>query len=344
MTLRVADYIAKFIYDYGVRHVFMLSGGGIMYLTDALACNKNLKAVCLHHEQAVAMAAEAYAKVTGHFGVGYFTTGPGATNALTGLVVAWLDSVPCLFISGQVKRREAVYKAKILGLRQFGVQEINILPMVESVTKYSAFVDRPEDIKYHLEKAIYLSKEGRPGPVWLDIPLDVQCALVNPKTLKDFKPHKNIEEISNKRIEKVVQYIKLASRPIILAGRGVRISGAIDSLLKFAKKYKIPIVTSFLAMDIIDSNHPLYAGCVGIKGNRAGNLAVRNCDLLIVIGSNLPVAQIGYEYDKFAKNAKIIVVDIDIRSHKKKTIKIDLLIKGDAKEFIEKTDRFLKKR
>lgn len=341
MTMRVADYIAKFIYDCGVKHVFMLSGGGIMHLTDGLACNKNLKAICLHHEQAVSMAVEAYSRATGNFGVGYFTTGPGATNALTGLAGAWLDSVPCLFISGQVKRRETVYRAKIPKLRQFGVQEINILPIIKPITKYSAFVNEPKDIRYHLEKALYISKEGRPGPVWLDIPLDVQGALIDPKVLRGFRAYKRIKRISKKHLRRVMQYISSASRPVILAGQGIRISGAIESLLKFASIYKIPIVTTFLGVDIIDSSHPQYIGRIGIKGDRAGNLAMQNSDLLIVIGSSLPVAEIGYSYDQFAREARKIVVDIDISSHKKKTINIDLFIEGDAKEFLDRLSQLL---
>ena len=343
MMMRVADYIAKFIYDCGVRHVFVLSGGGIMHLTDGLACNKDLKVICLHHEQAVSMAIEAYSRATGNLGVGYFTTGPGATNALTGLAGAWLDSVPCLFISGQVKRKETVYKAKIRGLRQFGVQEINILPIVESITKYSAFVDDPEEIKYHLEKAIYLSKQGRPGPVWLDIPLDVQGTLVKPGFLKGFAPRRRTKQISEVHVKKVFQYIKSASRPVILAGQGIRISGAIGRLLEFASKYKIPVVATFLGIDIIDNSHPQYVGRIGIKGDRAGNLAVQNSDLLIVIGSSLPVAEIGYEYRHFAREAKKVVVDIDASSHKKNTIKIDLFIQCDAKKFIEGISLLLNK-
>lgn len=341
--IRVADYIPKFIYDKGVKHAFMLSGGGIMHLTDGLACNKDLKVICVHHEQAASMAVEAYARTTGNFGLAYFTTGPGATNALTGLAGAWLDSVPCLFVSGQAKRKETVYKAKIPGLRQIGVQELNIIPIIKSITKYSAFIDDPKDIKYHLEKAFYLAKQGRPGPVWLDIPLDVQGALINPKSLKGFKPPKKIIQISSSQIKKVVQYIKKSTRPVILAGQGVRISGAIDDLLKLANKYEIPIITTFLGVDIINSNHPRYVGRIGIKGDRAGNLAVQNADLLITIGSSLPVAETGYDYKQFAREAKIVVNDIDISSHKKKTIRIDSLIQGDAKEFIGKILTSLKK-
>jgi len=341
--IRVADYIPKFIYDKGVKHAFMFSGGGIMHLTDGLACNKDLKIVCFHHEQTTSMALEAYARTTGNFGFGYFTTGPGATNALTGLAGAWLDSVPCLFISGQVKRKDSVYKAKIPGIRQIGVQELNILPIIKSITKYSAFIDNPDDIKYHLEKAFYLAKQGRPGPVWLDIPLDVQAALINPKSLKGFKPPKVKKQITNSNISKVVKYVKSASRPVILAGQGVRISGAINDLLNFANKYKIPIVTTYLGIDIIEQKHPCYAGRIGIKGDRAGNLAVQNSDLLIVIGSSLPVAEVNFEYDQFAREAKIVIVDTDLSSHKKKTIKIDSLIQGDAKEFIEKISKSLNK-
>ncbi len=341
--MRVADFIAKFIHSIGVKHVFMLTGGGIMHLTDGVACNKNLQVVCCHHEQASSMALEAYSRMTGHYGVGYFTTGPGATNAITGLAGAWLDSVPCLFISGQVKRKEAVYNAKVPGLRQFGVQEINILPIVESITKYSAIVNNPEDIKYHLEKALYLSKEGRPGPSWLDIPLDVQGAIIEPDKLRGFTPPEDIKKISESQIKQVEQYIKSASRPVVLAGYGIRISGAINDLLNFIEKYNIPIITTYLGIDIIDSKHPNYVGRVGIKGDRAGNLAMQNSDLLIIIGSSLPVAEIGYEYSQFAREAKVVIVDIDTSSHKKNTIKINLLIQGDAKEFLTKLSQLLDK-
>lgn len=332
--VRVADYIADFIYNYGVKDVFMLSGGGMMHLTDGLACKKELNVFCLHHEQAASMALEAYSRTTGNFGVGYFTTGPGATNALTGLAGAWLDSVPCLFISGQAKIKETVYKAQIPGLRQIGVQEINIIPIIKSIVKYSAFVDKPEDIRQHLEKAVYFAKEGRPGPVWLDIPLDVQGALINPKSLKGFKQRKKSEKRTAGDIKKVAQYFKSASRPVILAGQGIRISGAIKDLLKFAEKHGIPVVTTFLGIDLIDSRHPCYTGRIGIKGDRAGNFAIQNSDLLIVIGSSLPVAETGYDPAQFAREAKVVVVDIDKSVGQRKTIKIDLFIQDDAKEFL----------
>lgn len=334
--IRVADYIPKFLNDIGVKHVFLLTGGGIMHLTDGLACNKDIETICCHHEQSSSMALEAYAKLTGHFGVGYFTTGPGATNAITGLAGAWLDSVPCLFISGQVKRKEATYNLKIPGLRQVGAQEINILPIVESLTKYSAMVNNPEDIRYHLEKAYYMSKEGRPGPSWLDIPLDVQGALIDEDKLEGFTHNSCIKKPSDSVITMLCDYISESKRPVVIAGQGVRLSKGINELLALVEKYKIPVVTTYLGIDVIEQEHPEYVGRVGIKADRAGNLAVQNSDLLIVIGSSLPVAEIGYEYSQFAREAKKVVVDIDLSSHKKNTIKIDLLIESDALEFLKK--------
>lgn len=341
--IRVADYIADFIYRIGVKDVFMLSGGGIMHLTDGLICNKNLNKICLHHEQSVSMAIEAYARTTGNLGVGYFTTGPGATNAITGLAGAWLDSTPSLFISGQAKKKESTYQIGIPGLRQVGVQEINIIPIIESITKYSAFVDNPEDIRYHLEKAVYFSKEGRPGPTWLDIPLDVQGAFIDPESLKGFEHNKKMKKTSTKQIEQVLGYMKSSFRPVILAGQGVRISKGIKDLLKMSTKYKIPIVTSCLGIDIIEDDFPTYAGRIGIKGDRAGNLSIQNSDLLLIIGTSLPIAEIGYEYDQFARDAKKVIVDIDKTAHLKKTIKIDQLIESDAKEFINKFNQLMTK-
>ncbi|MFH1691080.1 MAG: thiamine pyrophosphate-binding protein [Candidatus Omnitrophota bacterium] len=334
--MRVCDYIAKFIYEKGTEDVFMLSGGGIMHLTDGLACHKELKIYCLHHEQSVSMAMEAYSRLIGKMGVGYFTTGPGATNAITGLAGAWLDSVPCLFISGQVKRREAIYTMGIPGIRQVGVQEINILPIVESITKYAVFVDKPEDIRFHLEKAYYLAREGRPGPVWLDIPLDVQGALVDPDSLRGFQEPDGVQKENAFSVKEALDYLLSAKRPVILAGQGVRISGAIGPLLKLVEDYHIPVVTSFLGIDVIDSQHPCYAGRIGIKGDRAGNLTIQNSDCVLALGTSLPVAETGYEYDHFAREAKVIVVDIDMSSHQKKMIKIDLKIQADITVFLKK--------
>jgi acetolactate synthase-1/2/3 large subunit len=333
--MRVADYVAKFIFDHGVKDVFMLSGGGIMHLTDGLACNKDLNVYCLHHEQAASMAIDTYARTTGNFAVGYFTTGPGATNALTGLAGAWLDSSPCLFISGQSKTSQCVYTADIDGLRQIGVQEINIVPVVQSLTKYCVFVDDPNDMRFHLEKAFYLAKHGRPGPVWLDIPLDVQGAMIDPDKMKEFVPESKQKGIPKDDINRAVRLIEEAKRPVILAGQGIRIAGAIPELLAFADTYQIPIVTTFLGVDIIASNHPRYVGRIGIKGTRAGNLALQNSDLLLIIGTSLPIAEMGYDCTEFAREAKKIAVNIESASYQRDSISLDLFIQGDAKVFLQ---------
>ena len=331
--IRVADFIPQYLYNFGIRHIFMLSGAGIMHLTDGLTVFRKIKPVCFHHEQAQAMAVEAYAKTNNNFAVGYFTTGPGAINALTGTAGAWLDSVPCLFISGQVKQKEATYKIGNPAIRQCGVQEINIAPMVQSITKYYYFVDKPQDIKYHLEKAIYISKSGRPGPVWLEIPLDVQSALINTQNLVGY-PKPKQQSISTDSVNKIVNLLKISKRPVILAGRGVRIANIEKIFHAFVSKFKIPVVTTFLGIDVIDNNHPNYVGRIGIKGDRAGNLAIQNTDLLIVFGSSMPVAEIGYDYDSFSPNSKKIIIDIDISSHKKNNLKADLYVQIDLNKLL----------
>ena len=343
--IRVADYIAEYIEkEIGVKHVCLLSGGGMMYLTDGLAKRKNLEKICFHHEQAAAMALEAYAKTNNHFSVGYFTTGPGVTHALSGTAGAWLDSVPCLFISGQAKIKEATYHLKIPGMRQCGVQELNIIPIVKSITKYAVFVDKAEDIKFHLQKAYYIAKTGRPGPVWLDVPLDIQGSIINPDKLKEFKiPTPESENISSDQVNQLATYFRRAKRPVILAGYGVRISGAIDALKQFINNFNIPVITTFLGIDLIESDHLQYVGRIGTKGTRAGNLAIQNSDLLIIIGSSLPVTEIGFDRKSFAREAKKVVIDIDDRPFKKGLISIDLLIKVDAKFALIQLNKLLNK-
>jgi len=281
------------------------------------------------------MAAEAYARYNCNFGVAYVTTGPGATNAITGVAGAWVDSVPCLFISGQVKRKDSIYYTRAAGSRQIGPQEMNIIPIVEPITKYAAFVDDPADIRHHLERAHYLAKEGRPGPVWLDIPLDVQGAIVSEDSLKGFEPEKGASPLPVETIKTIADDLKNAERPVMMIGQGMRWSGATDTLLEFLSKTEMPIVTTFLGSDVIATSHPCYTGRVGIKGDRAGNLAVQNSDLLIIIGTSLPVVETGYESEQFAREAKVVVVDTDPVTHKRDGIDIDELVEADAKEFIE---------
>ncbi|NLI78220.1 MAG: thiamine pyrophosphate-binding protein [Candidatus Riflebacteria bacterium] len=342
MKIRVADFIVRFLRDTArVRHVFLVSGGGIMFLTDALAQCPEVKAVCTHHEQSAAMALEAYARTTGGVGAGFFTTGPGATNAITGLVGAWLDSVPCLFVSGQAKRRETVRLAGIPGLRQFGVQEVDILPVVQSLTKYAVMLDDPAEVRYELEKAFHLATTGRPGPVWIDVPLDVQGALVDPRRLRGFpaveRPALKTRPVAAE-MRKFQDLLRQAERPVILAGQGVAIARAGPDLERFADAHGIPVVHSFLGANAIGHRHRCRIGPVGIKGSRAGNLAVQNADLVIAIGTSLHVGTIGYEYGQFAREAVKVVVDIDRTAHRKKTIAIDLYINADAREFLRQAN------
>lgn len=337
MTLRVADYIADFVYRQGVKEVFMVTGGGMMFLSDGVFCHPKLKAVFNHHEQAAAMAAASYAKYNNNLGVAMVTTGCGGTNAITGVLGAWQDNVPCMFISGQCKRKETIRNSG-LALRQFGVQEADIIGLVKPITKYALMVNKPGEIAFHLEKALYLAKSGRQGPVWLDIPLDVQGALINKKELIHFRSKDLVfnykDNPTNQEINKFKHYLNSAVRPVIICGQGVRLSKAIPEFKRFIRKYNIPVVASRLGIDILPSSHPLYIGRIGNKGDRAGNFALQNSDLVISLGSRLSVSSTGHEYNTFAREAKRVVIDIDPLEHKKNTVKIDLFINSDICNFL----------
>ncbi|MDQ1265267.1 MAG: acetolactate synthase large subunit [Bacteroidota bacterium] len=334
---RVCDYIADYVYKLGVEYVFMVSGGGQMFLTDGIAKHPHLKAICNHHEQAVAMAMISYSKYTENFGAAYITTGCGGTNTITGVVDAWQDNVPCLFISGQSKRKETVRNSG-LKLRQFGVQEVDIIPIVESITKYSIMLNDPNEIAYHLDKAVYLAKTGRPGPVWLDVPLDVQGAMIDENNLIRFSPDELKPDYkttpSKEEIDLIKECITASERPMIVVGQGVRLAKAIPEFRELIEKFKIPVVASRLGIDVLESDCDLYIGRIGTKGDRAGNFAVQNADLVIAIGSRLSVSSTGHEYAMFAREAKTIVVDIDPVEHKKNTVRIDDFINADAKELL----------
>jgi acetolactate synthase I/II/III large subunit len=337
--MRVTDFIADYVYKLGVHEVFMLSGGGMMFLSDGIAKHPHLKAICNHHEQASAMAAVSYSKYNGNIGVAYLTTGCGGTNAITGVLNGWQDNTPILFISGQSKRKETVRNSG-LKLRQFGVQEADIIPIVESITKFSIMVNDPDKIAYYLDKAVFLACSGRPGPVWIDVPMDVSSALIDEKTLMRFS---NLEEKNDYKDEPTINEIKnfkqkldSSKRPIILAGQGIRLSKSIPLFREFIEKTNIPVVVSRLGFDLLPTNHPLFVGCIGNKGTRPGNFAVQNADLVIAIGSRLSVSTTGHEYATFAREAKIIVVDIDPEEHKKNTVHIDSFINADAGKFLKK--------
>lgn len=334
--MRVADYIVKRIVEEKVKDVFLVSGGGMMFLSDAIVSNSDINFICNHHEQASAMAAVAYAKYTNNLGVAYVTTGCGGTNAITGVLNAWQDSAPCLFISGQVKRAVTTNLSG-LKLRQFGVQELDIIPVVESITKYAVMVNDPQKIAFHLDKAIWLAKHGRSGPVWIDVPMDVQSAEIREDELLRFVP--DDYSADKKTVPTQIEFEDLKNslsrsvRPIIVAGQGVRLAGVQSDLLKFIEEHQIPVVAPYLGVGVLPTGHPLYIGVIGVKANRAANFAVQNADLVLVLGSRLSVSSVGYDYKNFAREAKRIVVDIDEIEHQKPTIKIDLFIKTDLKSF-----------
>lgn len=338
--IKLSDYIFKFLESHDVKHVFMLSGGSAMHLDDSLGRCEKIQYIPCHHEQSCAMAAEAYAKSNGKIGVALVTSGPGSTNTITGVAGAFVDSTPCLIISGQAKIKQTVHNCSNVKLRQFGVQEINIIPIVESITKYAVTVTESRWIRYYLEKALYLAETGRPGPVWIDVPLDIQTSNIDENELFKFDKSELNENYNMNPVEEDVEFvlelIRKSSRPVVIAGHGIRLSRATEELLDFVSRFNIPVVTPFLGIDVIHNDSENYIGRIGTKGTRAGNLAMQNADLIISIGSRLSVSTIGHEYNLFAREAIKVVIDIDPNEHKKETIKIDKFINSDAKKFINK--------
>jgi len=334
--MRVADYIFKYLADYGINHVFLVVGGGAMHLNDALKKEKRIKYICHHHEQAAAIAAEGYARTLGKLAVVSVTSGPGGTNALTGVIGQWLDSVPVLYLSGQVKYETTIASIPDGNLRQLGDQEINIIDIVKPVTKYAKMITEPKTIKAELDKAIHIAVSGRPGPVWLDIPLNVQGALIDEQGLQGA----NIDDIplrvENETISAVVKELQKAKRPLLIAGHGIRISNAQKEFLKLVDLLNIPVVTTFNGFDLIPSDSDNFIGRIGTLGSRAGNFALQNADLVIFFGTRNNIRQISYNWDSFARYAKKIIVDIDKAELHKKTVKGDILIHCDAKDFIIK--------
>ncbi|MBT4165924.1 thiamine pyrophosphate-binding protein [archaeon] len=332
--VRVSDYIISFLIERGIQDVSLVSGGNLIYLLESLRVNGGMNYICNHHEQASTMVAEGYSKMKNDISFAMVTSGPGATNAITGVAGAWIDSNPMLIISGQSHESQTIKKTK---LRQLGVQEINIIDMVRPITKYAVTIRDPKKIKYHLEKALYLAKSGRPGPVWLDIPINIQGAIVEKDELDSFKIIEKVSEVDNdleNQINESIKLIKKSERPIILLGNGVRLSGAEKEFLELAELLSIPIVTSRNANDLIWEEHPLYIGRVGSFGERGANLAIQNSDFVLSLGSRIALAVTGWAYKDFARNAKKIIVDIDEEELNKPIINPDLAIKSDVKNFI----------
>ena len=341
--MRVADYIFQRLADWGIRHVFLVTGGGAMHLNDAVGREPRIQYVCNLHEQACAMAAEGCARVTGLPGVINVTTGPGGTNALTGVAGAWLDSIPMIIISGQIKRATCTAWYPELPLRQLGDQELNIVDVVRPMTKYAALIREPGDIRRELEKAWHLAQHGRPGPVWLDVPLDIQSAEIDENKLHHFEQREElaVPQASEIELAEVEKAFLKSKRPAIIAGIGVRHGKGIDALLEFAGKHNVPLLTSISGIDLVDSSHRLFFGRPGIMGERAANFIMQNSDLLLVLGTRMGLRITGYAYDKVARDAFRIMVDADENELKKPTFKPHLGICSDAGVFLSKLNTLL---
>lgn len=331
--MRVADYIAQRIADAGVRKIFMLPGGAAMHLNDAFGKQALIEPVCNLHEQACGIAAEAYARITGGLGAVLVTAGPGGTNTITGLAGAWLDSTPVIFLSGQVKSSDLTGNR---GVRQFGVQEIDIVRIVEPLTKYAVTIRDPLMVRYHIDKALSHALSGRRGPVWLDLPLDVQGANIEPDELVSYTEGLSISISGNLKLKvaEALCLVRGAERPVLLVGNGVRMAGAVTEFLQLAEKLQIPVLTTWLGMDLIDSEHELYFGRPGGMAPRGSNFTIQNADCLLVIGSRLDLGLVGYSYESFARAARKIIVDVDANELEKYPINIDLPVIADAKEFL----------
>jgi len=339
---KLSNFVARHLADSGVRHVFMLTGGGAMHLNDSFGQEKRIQCVCCHHEQACAIAAEGYARTLGRIAVVNVTTGPGGTNAITGVLGQWLDSVPVLYISGQV-RYEMTVASTNLPLRQLGDQEADIVALVHPITKYAAIVTDPKTIRYHLDRAIHLATTGRPGPVWLDIPLDVQATMVDEGLLATYDPDvdgaRTDEATLHRQAGIVADRIRAAERPVIMAGAGIRLAGAADLFRRVADTLGVPVLTAWDAIDILPSDHPLFAGRPSTVGQRGANFVLQNADMLLCIGCRMNARQIGYNQASVARAAFKVSVDVDPAELAKWTFKPDLPVCADARSFLELLDR-----
>lgn len=343
--IKLSDYLAQYLgkSEQVAHDVFLVSGGGMMHLLDSVGRCETLRYICNHHEQACSIAAEGFARKSNKIGVAFVTTGPGGTNAITGVMGAWVDSIPMLVVSGQVKQSTTIKDQP--RLRQLGDQEINIVDIVRPITKYAVMVTDPATIRYHLEKALHLAKSGRPGPVWIDVPLDVQAAMINENHLPPFDPAE-LPALFDKaqvdaQVSELLQRLKTAKRPAFVVGNGIRLAGAQQKFLRLAEQLDIPVLTAISGTDLIGSDHPLYAGRPGILGARAANFVLQNSDLLMVCGSRMNIRIIGYAFETVAREACKVMVDIDPEELNKPTFQPNVKIQSDLGYFIDEMQRQL---
>lgn len=332
--MKVSDYIIQFLVDKGLKHVFFITGGAAAHIVDSMGRNKNINYIPMQHEQAAAMAADAYARLTDNFGACVATSGPGATNLITGVCCSYFDSIPTIMITGQVNVWETKGDRKI---RQAGFQETDIVDIVRPITKFATMVIDPTKIRYVLEKAYFLAMNGRPGPVWIDVPLNVQHAEIDPDTVEGFDPQELGERefiIPPQIIEEVIQLLAQAHRPVVIAGMGIKLGRARKEFIEFIEKINVPVISTWSGIDILPYDHPLYVGQFGVYGNRAANFTVQNADLLISLGSRLDTRQTGGQPQTFAREAKKIVIDIDEAELNKKWVEADIPIHADVKDFL----------
>lgn len=339
--IKVSDYISNFLVKNGIKNIFTVTGGGAMHLNDSFGHNPDLKCIYNHNEQASAMAAEAYARIDNRIAVVCVTTGPGATNAITGCVCGWMSSIPMLIISGQARLDTTIHHEPHLKLRTRGVQEFDIIGSVGNMTKYCELVKEPNKIRFCLEKALFLAKNGRPGPCWLDIPLNVQSALVDEDKLNAFdEANENAKDVNNE-VNFIIDRIKKSKRPVLFVGNGVRLSGAHSELLKVIDKLQIPVVSGMGSVDALGNDNKYYIGRTGTTGNRGANFVVQNSDLLISLGSRLGYFTTGFNYEKWATKAYKIVNDIDIDELQKDSIKADAIVCCDVRLLLIEMNRIL---
>lgn len=337
--IRVADYITDALYRAGGETVFLVTGGMIMHLTDALLMHGKQKFICCHHEQAIAMAAEAYGRFSGKLGVAYATAGPGALNTITGVVGALVDTSPCIIVAGQSKVSQAIVR----GPRQFALQGFNNIELFKSITKYAVMIECVAQVKYEISKAINIALKHRVGPVYVECPIDIQGAEFDPELYPDYveKETQKSASVDEYKFSQIAKLLAESKRPIIIAGAGVRLAGAVNELHNFAERYGVPVLTSRLGMDLIGDDHNLFVGRPGTYGDRPANFAVQNCDLLISVGCRLGIGLTGYNYDTFATQATKIIVDIDETELDKPGVKADIAVQLDAKVFLQKITEYL---